>query len=302
MFFLGKETKTKEKRIIEYFLDPFLKYKSEGLREVIDNMNEMSEEVAKAYRSSWRWLIFNNSISSIAVLYGGLINHNKFNNSLVNLLTVLFAIVVSGIYIPNLKRLSYPAAKLKKNRIVIYALDIVISLWFICGLCFFNDAILLKGLAYYFAVLFIAKFIYGLSTTKGQVFFLIGISLHWLFYVGGDELNVVRAVCFVGIVVLGLIIVVPELNRWKKVNNEDKVLSYLSRKAGLSIPLTMISFLIGCAISIGVTNYSSYGKVRGFILFFVIFTVDIALKIWWGSGIHKCMDNYYGIKESEGEK
>lgn len=267
---------------------------------MIDNMNEMSEKVAKAYRNSWRWLAFNNSISGIGALYGGLINHNKFYNSLVDLLTVLFAIVVLGIYIPNLKRLSYPAAKLKKNRIVIYALDLVISLWFICGLCFFNDAILLKGLAYYFAVLFIAKFIYGLPTTKGQVFFLIGISLHWLFYVGGDELNVVRAVCFVGIVVLGLIIVVPELNRWKKVNNEDKVLSYLNRKVELSIPLSMISFLIGCAISIGLT-FSPYGEVRRFILLFTAFTVDIALKIWWGSGIHKCMENYYGIKESEGE-
>ena len=119
---------------------------------------------------------------------------------------------------------------------------------------------------------------------------------------GWDEFNVLRAVCFVGIVVFWLILIFPELNRWKKVNNEDKVLSYLSRKVGLSIPLTMISFLIGGAISIGVTNYSPYGKVRGFILFFVIFTVDIALKIWWGSGIHKCMENYYGMKESEGER
>ena len=27
------EIKTKQKRIIEYFMDPFIKYKSEGLRE-----------------------------------------------------------------------------------------------------------------------------------------------------------------------------------------------------------------------------------------------------------------------------
>lgn len=264
-------------------------------------MNEMSEKVAKAYRSSWRLLIFNNSITNIAILYIILLYHKKFYNSVVNWLTILFVIVVSCIYIPNLKRLSYPAAKLKKNRIIIYILDLVISLWFICGLCFFNNAILLNGLAYYFLVFFIAKFIYGLPTTKGQVFFLIGISLHWLFYVGRAKPNVLIAVCFVGIVVLGLILIITELNRLKKANNEKKVLWYLSNKGGESGYLSMISFLMGVAIATGTKSYFPHGEASDFIFLFTVFTVDIALKIWWGSGIHKCMENYYGIKESEGE-
>jgi len=170
-----------------------------------------------------------------------------------------------------------------------------------CGLCFFNNAILLNGLAYYFLVFFIAKFIYGLPTTKGQVFFLIGISLHWLFYVGRAKPNVLIFVCFVGIVVIGLILIITELNRLKKANNEKKVLWYLSNKEGESGYLSMISFLMGVAIATGTKSYFPHGEASDFIFLFTVFTVDIALKIWWGSGIHKCMENYYGIKESEGE-
>ena len=81
---------------------------------MIDNINEMSEEVTKAYRNSWRWLAASNSVISLGFLYWTLIKYNNSDNSLIYWLTVLLAIVVLGIYIPNLKRLSYPAAKLKK--------------------------------------------------------------------------------------------------------------------------------------------------------------------------------------------
>ena len=57
----------------------------------------------------------------------------------------------------------------------------------------------------------------------------------------------------------------------------------------------MISFLMGVAIATGTKSYFPHGEASDFIFLFTVFTVDIALKIWWGSGIQRG----YGLLKGE---